>query len=456
MPSRPIAEDRAQDYLLIIEGDSDIAAMLQIYFTRQGYDVVIADRGKDALELARQRTPDLIIMDVTLPDIDGFEVCNKLKSDPETGNVPVIILTTRDERSDRIRGLELGAEYYMIKPFNWEELRWKVRNRIRRARSLPRTARSCVARSITRRMMIVEDDPDISNMLRIYFQAVGYEVAVAQRGEDALEMCWQELPHVIILDIMLPDMDGYDVCRELRGNLRTSHVSVIFLTQKDERSDKIHGLELGADDYMTKPFDLEELKLRVQNASARVIYENRTNPTTGLPGYPIIERRLTELLFDDDWALLFVSINRFESFCDIYGFVAGEELLRFTAMVLGKAVDSAGTPNDFVGHVNRDRFLLITDKNSIRPVLENIQHRFDMEVEYHYDWATRQRGYLAMRDEAGHETKVDLMSLSIGVVTADDGPFSDIREIGKAAAEARCMSRSFGPSHPGAVNSASA
>jgi DNA-binding response OmpR family regulator len=109
------------------------------------------------------------------------------------------------------------------------------------------------------RMLIVEDDFDISNMLRIYFQSHGYEVAVAQRGEDALAMCRKQLPHIIVLDIMLPDMDGYDVCRELRSNLRTSHVPIIFLTQKDERSDKIHGLELGADDYITKPFDLEEL-----------------------------------------------------------------------------------------------------------------------------------------------------------------------------------------------------
>ena len=119
------------------------------------------------------------------------------------------------------------------------------------------------------RILVVEDDFDISNMLRIYFQSQDFEVTVAPRGGEALELCRRQLPHVIVLDIMLPEMDGYEVCRRLRSNLRTSHVPIIFLTQRDERSDKIAGLELGADDYITKPFDIEELRLRVQSSIRR-------------------------------------------------------------------------------------------------------------------------------------------------------------------------------------------
>lgn len=292
------------------------------------------------------------------------------------------------------------------------------------------------------RMMIVEDDPDISNMLRIYFQSQGYEVAVAQRGEDALEMCRQQLPHIIVLDIMLPDMDGYDVCRELRGNLRTSHIPIVFLTQKDERSDKIHGLELGADDYITKPFDLEELKLRVKNAMARAQYESLTNPTTGLPSGRLIEDQLRQLMRRDNWGIIYVGIQGFGTFGEVYGFVAGEEVLRFAAMVLGKAVDAAGTPNDFIGHIGGDDFLIITDKKLIPSIVEDIQRRFNVDIGTHYDWTTRQQGYLIRRDKAGNETRFDLMTLSIGVVTVDDGPFADIREITEVAASARRSARS--------------
>jgi PleD family two-component response regulator len=286
-------------------------------------------------------------------------------------------------------------------------------------------------------MLIVEDDFDISNMLRIYFQSHGYDVAVAQRGEDALEMCRKQLPHIIVLDIMLPDMDGYDVCRNLRSNLRTSHVPIIFLTQKDERSDKIHGLELGADDYITKPFDLEELKLRVKSAISRATMQSLTNPTTGLPGGRLIEDQLRQLMRRDDWGIVYVGLQGFSAFGEVYGFVAGEEVLRFVAMILGQAVDEMGTPDDFIGHIGGDDFILITDKGLVESIVSGVRQRFEDGVGTHYDWQTREQGFLIVRDDAGNETKADLMSLSVGVTTADDGPFADIREITEVASSAR-------------------
>ena len=146
------------------------------------------------------------------------------------------------------------------------------------------------------RILVVEDDFDISNMLRIYFTGQGFEVSVAPRGNDALAMTRQSLPHLIVLDIMLPDMDGYAVCKQLRTTTRTSHIPIIFLTQKDERSDKIAGLELGADDYITKPFDIEELKLRVTNAISRQERESQTDPRTGLPSGRLIEDHLRRII----------------------------------------------------------------------------------------------------------------------------------------------------------------
>jgi PleD family two-component response regulator len=295
------------------------------------------------------------------------------------------------------------------------------------------------------RMLIVEDDFDISNMLRIYFQSHGYEVAVAQRGEDALEMCRKQLPHIIVLDIMLPDMDGYDVCRELRNNLRTSHVPIIFLTQKDERSDKIHGLELGADDYITKPFDLEELKLRVKSAISRATIQSLTNPTTGLPGGRLIEDQLRNLMRRDNWGILYVGLTGFEAFTEVYGFVAGEEVLRFMAMILGQTVDNLGTPNDFIGHIGGDDFIVISaDKGLTDAMVQDLTRRFDEGIGTHYDWQTREQGFLLVRDEAGNETQVNLMTIAIGILSVEEGPFSDIREITEAAASARREGREAG------------
>jgi PleD family two-component response regulator len=287
------------------------------------------------------------------------------------------------------------------------------------------------------RILVVEDDFDISNMLRIYFKSQGYDVSVAPRGGDALEMCRQQLPNVVVLDIMLPDIDGYEVCRQLRSNLRTSHIPIIFLTQKDERSDKIHGLELGADDYITKPFDVEELKLRVKNAMARAAYESLTNPTTGLPSGKLIEEQLRNLMRREHWGVIYVGISALDAFNEVYGFVAGDEVLRFTGMLMGEAVDTLGTSNDFIGHVGGDDFLVVTSKDLIPDMVKELQTRFSEGVGTHYDFRARQQGHIIVKDDEGNERQVGLMALSIGVITSDDGPFTDIREITEAAAAAR-------------------
>jgi PleD family two-component response regulator len=290
-------------------------------------------------------------------------------------------------------------------------------------------------------ILVVEDDADIANMLRIYFEGSGYQVAIAGRGGEAVEACRAQLPHVILLDIMLPDIDGYEVCRRLRSDLRTSHVPIIFLTQKDERSDRIQGLELGGDDYITKPFDLDELGLRVRNTVERMRRDSLTSPTTGLPSGPLVEDQLRRLTQEADWALIYTGIEGFGSFCDSYGFVAGEELLRYVASVVTRAVAAVGTPEDFVGHVRADEFLIVTGKATAEQLAKEVRGRFTAGVGTHYDWQTRERGYLLLTDENGNEKRAELMRILVAIVTADDGPFADIREITEKAALALRQSR---------------
>jgi DNA-binding response OmpR family regulator len=284
------------------------------------------------------------------------------------------------------------------------------------------------------RILVVEDDLDISKMLRLYFDSQGYEVLTVMRGHDALEVCRKKQPNVVVLDIMLPDMDGYDVCRELRGNLRTSHVPVIFLTQKDERSDKIAGLELGADDYITKPFDIEELKLRVQGAMRRAQSTSLTDPVTGLPSSKLIEEQLKKLLTRDDWAILYVVINHMDAFIEVEDIVARDDILRFVAMNLNETVEAHGTSNDFIGHTSGNDFIIITVPTVTDAIKTAFAKRFDEGVPTFYDFITRQRGRVIYTDQDGNQREAPLMSLSVGVLTASDGPFSDIRML---AAEAR-------------------
>ena len=287
-------------------------------------------------------------------------------------------------------------------------------------------------------ILVVEDDFDISNMLRIYFSGQQYEVQIAPRGSDALQMTRKQLPNLIILDIMLPDMNGYDVCRELRTTTRTSHIPIIFLTQKDERSDKIAGLELGADDYITKPFDIEELKLRVKNAIDSSKRSQNLHPVSGLPTGRLIEDHLRDLMHgDQQWTYIDMKINHFDDFQEVYRFVAGDEVMRFMALMIGEIVDELGTSDDYVGHPGSDNFVIITHAPNIEPIKARLADRFNEEVKQHYSFIDRERGYILVPDSQSGERQEPLMTLAIGAVSTATHQFSDIREITEMAAEDR-------------------
>ena len=287
------------------------------------------------------------------------------------------------------------------------------------------------------RLLIVEDDFDISNMLQIYFTGQKFDVDVAPRGSVALEKTRHNLPHLIVLDIMLPDIDGFEVCRILRMNIRTSHVPIIFLTQKDERSDKLAGLELGADDYITKPFDIEELKLRVQRAITRSEQQSLTDPRSGLPSGRLIEEQLRRIIRQQNWALMDVRINQFEPFNEVYGFVAGDDVLRFVGMLANEVLDELGTPNDFIGHAGGDNFIIITAEESAAGIRQKLKGRFAEEVLSHYNFMDRDQGFIMAASQGGQAVKVPLMTLSVGLVSPKEYQFADIREITEMAAEAR-------------------
>ena len=261
-------------------------------------------------------------------------------------------------------------------------------------------------------------------------------MTAATRGQEALTVCHKQVPNVIILDINLPDIDGYEVCRTLRNSLRTSHIPIIFLTQKDQRSDRIAGLELGADDYITKPFDIEELKLRVQNALRRASYENLTNPITGLPSGKLIEEHLRGLLQRGHWGLLYVGIYNLRGFSDSYGFVASDDLIRFTGIILGDTVDAFGTPDDFIGHVGGSDFIVISTPDKVEALRREMVSRFSKEVGGFYGFRDRERGHIVLNEDGG-ERRVPLATLAVGVITDQTSPFADIREITEVAAEAR-------------------
>jgi PleD family two-component response regulator len=287
------------------------------------------------------------------------------------------------------------------------------------------------------RILVVEDEEDIAELLRIHFTKEGYAVEVATRGAEALELTRKQLPDLIVLDILLPGMDGYAVCRELRSTTRTGHIPIIFLTQKNERSDRIAGLELGADDYVTKPFDAEELKLRVKNAIKSHRRMNLSDPRTGLPSARLIEEQLRTLMRSEGWTFIEVSIDNMQPFNEAYGFVATDEVLRFTALLFSEVVDELGTVDDFIGHAGEQTFVIVTYSDTVPQLVQETRQRFNTGISTHYNFLHSEQGGISRQDGS----LAPLMSLSFGTVRDTDQSFADIREITEAAAQKRRLDR---------------
>ncbi|TEU16982.1 MAG: response regulator [Anaerolineales bacterium] len=284
-------------------------------------------------------------------------------------------------------------------------------------------------------ILIVEDDVDLAEMLDTLFQDLGYEVSTTHYGEEALVLCEERMPEVVILDIYLPDINGYEVCRRLRNNLLTKHIAVILLTQRTLKSDKLLGLELGAVDYITKPFDTEELKLRVQNTIRGIQHKRSIDGVTGLPRGRLIEEQFRFLLRRENWALMYMGISGFGPFKEAYGLESAKTLLRITASTLLEAVGEVGTVDDFVGHVGEDDFVVTTVPARAQALMHRIKGGFKSALK-DLDTVIEQERVRAIK-KGRPQDAIPLLDLFIGLLTSKERDFTDIRELAEAAAKAR-------------------
>jgi PleD family two-component response regulator len=282
-------------------------------------------------------------------------------------------------------------------------------------------------------LLIVEDDLDTSEMLRVYFEAQGYQVVTAGSGGEALEKCRSESPSLILLDVRLPDIDGFKVGQSLQEDVRTSRLPVIFVTERRDRDDRIAGLKLGAIDYITKPFDVQELRLRVRNALRRAGSQN--NPVTGLPGEKFTNDRLSLMMERDGWSAIGVNINGLDKFNEIYGFVARDDVLRAIALTLTSAVDELGSIDDFVGHPSENQFVVITVPSKVAQLSHHVNERLNQAMIYFYPIHDREAGYVRRGGEDGPRVKVPFMDVEIAVLAQVGGAFSSVEALRQALAQ---------------------
>jgi len=262
------------------------------------------------------------------------------------------------------------------------------------------------------RLLLIEDDPDVAEMLLMYFQAIEYEVLHADNGKDGIEMARTKFPNLILLDVMLPDMDGYEICYRLRKMSLTKYIPILFLTQKDERASKVKGLELGADDYITKPFDIDELRLRVEGAIRRATRENLHESRSGLPTGALIEEERKRRNGTGFKELVF-KLHHFSSYTDVYSFMAANDVLYHAGKTIRDVLSERGQNDDFVG-LDKDDFVVLTTVEDPKFLETAITERFGKLVKTFYSFADSNRGGILLNVGQANEKFVPLMSLATG------------------------------------------
>lgn len=268
-------------------------------------------------------------------------------------------------------------------------------------------------------ILVVDDDLDVAEMVSVYLSVHGYIVRTADMGEVAVQVALENPPDLVIQDINLPDIDGFEVAYRLRNNRKTRDIPIIFLTEKRSRSDRLQGLELGADDYITKPFDIQELKLRVRNAIRRTDQGTLTNPITGLPEGVLVADRLEECLRDDQWALILISLGNLARFREHYGFVAADDVLRAVTLMIHNAMRELSGVNDFLGHFSPDDFVIVTSIHNLTELGERIKTRLEQSLEFFYPLRDRERKRLI------HER----LFVNIRMLSAEHGTHSNLAEL---------------------------
>jgi diguanylate cyclase (GGDEF)-like protein len=289
------------------------------------------------------------------------------------------------------------------------------------------------------KILVVDDDEIIAELLKINLIESGYRVNWASDGEKALDLIENEKFDLIILDIMLPGINGYELCSKLRKKEATILTPILMLSVKDKPPDKIIALKLGADDYITKPFDIDELIARVESLLHRTGKILAANPLTCLPGNVSIFHEVNKRLQNhEEFSFVYIDIDNFKSFNDKYGFEKGDEVIIFTADVVKSCVGE----ESFLGHVGGDDFVLISGTDYIEPICNEIIEAFDNKVTQYYNPEDRENRFIVSEDRTGNVQMFPIMTLSMGVVTDGRKEYGHYGKIIEQATEMKKYAKS--------------
>ncbi|MDP1829673.1 MAG: response regulator [Archangium sp.] len=405
--------------VLVVEDEAQIAWLLKAKLLSAGFKVVVADRGHDALAAARRVRPDVITLDHRLPDVEGLKLLEILRHDPETKAARVLMVSGVDVREEALRA---GAHAFLLKPLSTASFLSSVEALFKEHEG---------SRG---RVLVVDDDPQITAICAEVLSNQGFDVDRAGSVAEATTIIARKRPELLLLDVSLPDGDGFRFFETLKADRAGGPMSVIFISARSDTSAKVRALKLGGDDYLTKPFDALELGARVESVLRRRTADTSASPTTQLPGSAAIEREVQRRLRERaPFAFCYLDLDNLKAFNDFYGFAKADGVVKQTADLLREVVSQMGDGSEFVGHVAGDDFVFILRPDQVDSVCRRVIESFDRIIPLYYERGDRERGYIEAEDRYGQRRRFPVMSVSIAAVMTDGTV--DHPELARQAAE---------------------
>jgi len=288
-----------------------------------------------------------------------------------------------------------------------------------------------------KKILLIDDSPFFRGQLKLSLNKE-YNVIEAGTGAEGLDMVKSEKPDLVLLDVVMPDYSGFEICRILRESESNNLMPIIMITSQDSQEDILVGLELGADDYVKKPFNERELLSRIRNIFRRIDRNRDANPLTGLHGNLEIQREMQSRISKGlSFATIYVDLDNFKAYNDVYGFSNGDRIIICTADIIRDQVLLWGNQDDFVGHIGGDDFIVMTSLDKAVTMSEHIIAEFDEKVMGFYSDGDKERGYITTKNRKGETDTFSIMSISLAIVTNEKREINSTVEIGDIAAEVK-------------------
>ena len=406
--------------LVLVADEFESAVAVKAALLRRGIACAAAATPEEvASQLGRLR-PRLLVLDPAARPGDAGAVAALASGDPPSGT-RLLVFSGAENRE---QAFALGARGFLAKPASEEDLVAAVEAQLA---DEPRSGR---------RVLVVDDDPAIRLVCRETLTARGHEVLEAESCREAIRVVRERRPHLLVIDVNLPDGDGFSLLESLGHEREAEDFGAVFVTAHGEIADKVRGFRLGADDYLGKPFEPKELAARVEAVLRRRQAAQSVSPVTRLPSGPAIEEEVARrLAARQPFALCYVDLDDFKAYNDHYGYAKADGLIVQTADLIRRVARETGGEGAFVGHVGGDDFVLVTDPEHADAVCRGVVAAFDRLVPLYYDREDRERGWIETEDRFGVRRRFPVMGVSVAAVWAPPGRYDGHAEISRAAAE---------------------